>query len=99
MRRNSFPKKTPKGRRSLTPAAVERSGLADHDARPLTCADGKRMTRTLQAKIIRRALVLTQKNSPPATASARHGARLGTGPRHPGSAGRHIPDGHRAQAA
>jgi putative transcriptional regulator len=44
----------------MTPAAVERAALADPDARPLTRADLKRMKRTPQAKIIRRALRMTQ---------------------------------------
>ena len=44
----------------MTPAAIERAALADPDARPLTPADTKRMKRTPQAKIIRRALGLTQ---------------------------------------
>jgi putative transcriptional regulator len=44
----------------MTPAAVERAALADPDARPLTRADLKRMKPTPQAKIIRRALGMTQ---------------------------------------
>lgn len=40
--------------------AVERAVLADPDAQPLTTSDFKRMRRTPQAKIIRRALELTQ---------------------------------------
>ena len=40
--------------------AIERVALADPDAQPLTPADFKRMKRTPQAKIIRRALELTQ---------------------------------------
>jgi putative transcriptional regulator len=46
--------------RSMTPAAVERSALANRGARPLACTDWKRIKRTPQAKIIRRALGLTQ---------------------------------------
>jgi len=46
--------------RAMTPAEVERAALADADAQPLSPADLKRMRRTPQAKIIRRALELTQ---------------------------------------
>ena len=49
--------KTP---RPLTPEAIEQAAHADPDAKPLTEADFKRMKRTPQAKIIRRALELTQ---------------------------------------
>ena len=44
----------------MTARAIERAALADPDAQPLTSADFKRMKRTPQAKIIRRALGLTQ---------------------------------------
>jgi putative transcriptional regulator len=44
----------------MTAAEIERAARADRDARPLTEADLKRMKRTPQAKIIRRALELTQ---------------------------------------
>jgi putative transcriptional regulator len=44
----------------MTPAAVETALRADRDAQPLTAGDLKRMKRTPQAKIIRRALALTQ---------------------------------------
>jgi putative transcriptional regulator len=44
----------------MTASAIERAALADPDAQPLTSADFKRMKRTPQAKIIRRALGLTQ---------------------------------------
>jgi putative transcriptional regulator len=44
----------------MTSAQIERSARADPDAQPLTDADFKRMKRTPQAKIIRRALELTQ---------------------------------------
>ena len=40
--------------------AIKQAALADPDAQPLTHADFKRMKRTPQAKIIRRALELTQ---------------------------------------
>jgi len=44
----------------MSATAIERAGLADPDAQPLTVSDLKRMKRTPQAKIIRRALGLTQ---------------------------------------
>ncbi len=46
--------------RPMAPAAVEAAARADRDARPLTSEDLRRMKRTPQAKIIRRALALTQ---------------------------------------
>lgn len=46
--------------RLMTPEAVEKAARADRDAQPLTEADLKRMKRTPQAKVIRRALELTQ---------------------------------------
>jgi putative transcriptional regulator len=45
----------------LSPEAIEKAARDDGDAQPLTESDFKRMTRTPQAKIIRRALDLTQK--------------------------------------
>jgi putative transcriptional regulator len=44
----------------MTTAAVEAAARADRDARPLSGEDLRRMKRTPQAKIIRRALALTQ---------------------------------------
>ena len=44
----------------MTQEAIEAAALADLDAQPLTEADMKRMKRTPQAKVIRRALDLTQ---------------------------------------
>jgi putative transcriptional regulator len=44
----------------MTPGAVEAAARTDRDARPLTTEDLRRMKRTPQAKIIRRALALTQ---------------------------------------
>lgn len=61
------------GIRPMTRSAVERAALADPDARPLTGADLKRLKRTPQAKIIRRALGLTQEEF-----SARYHIPLGT---------------------
>jgi DNA-binding transcriptional regulator YiaG len=46
--------------RRMTPKAIEAAAPADSDAQPLTSGDLKRMKRTPQAKIIRRALGLTQ---------------------------------------
>jgi putative transcriptional regulator len=57
----------------MTPEAIERAALADRDARPLTVNDLKRMKRTPRAKIIRRALELTQ-----AEFAARYHIPLGT---------------------
>ena len=44
----------------MSAAAVEAAARADRDAQPLTAGDLKRMKRTPQAKVIRRALALTQ---------------------------------------
>jgi putative transcriptional regulator len=44
----------------MLPEAIERAARADRDAQPLSDADLRRMRRTPQAKIIRRALDLTQ---------------------------------------
>jgi len=52
--------KTHKALRPMTRSAIERAALADLDAQPLSSAEVKRMKRTPQAKIIRRALGLTQ---------------------------------------
>ena len=57
----------------MTPQAVEAAAHADPDAHPLTSADLKRMKRTPQAKIIRRALALTQEEF-----SVRYHIPLGT---------------------
>ena len=46
--------------RPMTPEQIEAAAHADPDAQPLTPADLRRMRRTPQAKIIRRALGLTQ---------------------------------------
>jgi putative transcriptional regulator len=59
--------------RQMTAAAIERAARADRDARPLTESDIKRMRRTPQAKIIRRALDLTQEEF-----AARYRIPLGT---------------------
>ncbi len=46
--------------RPRTPAAVEAAARADREAQPLNAEDLRRMKRTPQAKIIRRALAFTQ---------------------------------------
>ena len=46
--------------RPMSPEATEEAARADRDAQPLSKADLQRMKRTPQAKIIRRALELTQ---------------------------------------
>jgi putative transcriptional regulator len=50
--------------RPMSVAAIEIAAQADPDAKPLSPADLKRMKRTPQAKIIRRALDLTQEENP-----------------------------------
>jgi putative transcriptional regulator len=57
----------------MTVDAIERAARADPDAQPLTGTDLKRMRRTPQAKIIRRALELTQEEF-----AARYHIPLGT---------------------
>lgn len=59
--------------RAMTAEAIERAARADRDAQPLTKTDLKRMKRTPQAKIIRRALELTQEEF-----AARYHIPLGT---------------------
>ena len=60
MSKTSTTDKTRNSPRHMTSEAVEKAARADRDAQPLTTADLKRMKRTPQAKIIRRALELTQ---------------------------------------
>lgn len=57
----------------MTTGEIEKAARADRDAQPLIQADLKRMKRTPQAKIIRRALELTQEEF-----SARYHIPLGT---------------------
>ena len=57
----------------MTPGAIERAALTDPDARPLTPADLRRMKRTPQIRVIRRALGLTQEEF-----STRYRIPLGT---------------------
>jgi putative transcriptional regulator len=65
--------KTPDPPRSMTAEAIERAARADRDAQPLSETDLKRMRRTPQAKIVRRALELTQEEF-----AARYHIPLGT---------------------
>jgi putative transcriptional regulator len=53
-------KKTSDGKRDWTRFDAMTDAVRDPDAKPLTPVDFKRMTRTPQVKIIRRALGLTQ---------------------------------------
>jgi len=73
MSRKPISKKTHKELRPMTRSAVERAALADPDARPLSSTELKRMKRTPQAKIIRRALGMTQEEF-----STRYHIPLGT---------------------
>jgi putative transcriptional regulator len=66
-------RKTPNPPRLMTAWEIERAARADRDAQPLTETDLKRMKRTPQAKIIRRALELTQEEF-----AARYHIPLGT---------------------
>ena len=59
--------------RPITPEAIEAAARGDSNAQPLTQDDLKRMKRTPQAKIIRRALALTQEEF-----AARYHIPLGT---------------------
>ena len=65
--------KLPKPPRPMSAAAIEQAARADRDAQPLTESDLKRMKRTPRAKIIRRALELTQEEF-----AARYHIPLGT---------------------
>lgn len=60
MSKRTISGKTRKLLRPMSVEAVERAARADRDAQPLTESDLKTMKRTPQAKIIRRALELTQ---------------------------------------
>jgi len=65
--------KMPDPPRSMSATDVERAARADRDAQPLTTCDLRRMKRTPQVKIIRRALELTQEEF-----AARYHIPLGT---------------------
>ena len=73
MTKSTASAKTPKAPRPMSPEAIEQAARGDRDAQPLTEADLKRMKRTPQAKIIRRALELTQEEF-----AARYHIPLGT---------------------
>lgn len=73
MSKKPISSKTRAAIRPMTRRAVERAALADADAQPLTSADLKRLKRTPQAKIIRRALGVTQEEF-----AARYHIPLGT---------------------
>jgi putative transcriptional regulator len=60
MSRKRISKKSSKMLRPMTRSAVELAALADPDALPVSSTDLKRMKRTPRAKIIRRALGMTQ---------------------------------------
>ena len=70
MSKTSISNKMPK---PMTAEAIEKAARADSDAQPLTPADFRRMKRTPRAKIIRRALDLTQEEF-----AARYRIPLGT---------------------
>jgi putative transcriptional regulator len=60
MNKKTTSSKTANLLRPMSAAAVEKAARSDPDAQPLTKRDLKRMKRTPRAKIIRRALQLTQ---------------------------------------
>src|SRR3954471_7438742 len=59
--------------RSMTAEAIQRAAHADRDAQPLSETEIKRIKRTPQARVIRRALELTQEEF-----AARYHIPLGT---------------------
>jgi putative transcriptional regulator len=73
MRKKPILNRSRKRIRSMTPKNVESAALADPDAQPLSRSDLKRMKRTPQAKVIRRALGVTQEEF-----AARYHIPLGT---------------------
>ncbi|SRR5579863_8407113 len=73
MNKTTISGKTPKPPRPMSAAAIAEAARADRDAQPLTEADLKRMKRTPHAKVIRRALELTQEEF-----AARYHIPLGT---------------------
>src|SRR6266481_7440969 len=73
MSKNFTSSKTRKGLRIMSRRAIEHAAIADPDAQPLSSAELKRMKRTPQAKVIRRALGLTQEEF-----AARYHIPLGT---------------------
>lgn len=73
MSKRTISGKTASPPRPMSARAIEQAARADRDAQPLTETDIKRMKRTPQAKIIRRALELTQEEF-----AARYHIPLGT---------------------
>jgi putative transcriptional regulator len=73
MSKKSTSSKARKQLRPMTPSAIERAAFTDPDAQPLSSIDLKHMKRTPQAKIIRRALGITQEEF-----AARYHIPLGT---------------------
>src|SRR5437764_15121770 len=73
MSKTTISGKTPKAPRPMSADAIERAARSDRDAQPLSETDLKRMKRTPRAKIIRRALELTQEEF-----AARYHIPLGT---------------------
>lgn len=73
MKRKPISNKTSAKDRKAAPGGAQRPETSDPDARPLTQADLRRMKRTPQAKIIRRALGVTQEEF-----AARYHIPLGT---------------------
>ena len=73
MSRKRTSSKKPEKIRPITQSAIERAALTDPDSHPLTAADLKRMRRTPQIRVIRRALGLTQEEF-----AARYHIPLGT---------------------
>jgi putative transcriptional regulator len=73
MSKRTTSEKTPNPAQPMSSGDIERAARADRDAQPLTESDLKRMRRTPQARIIRRALELTQEEF-----SVRYHIPLGT---------------------
>jgi putative transcriptional regulator len=73
MSKKPISSKVRKGLRPMTRSSIERAAFSDSDAQPFTRADLKRMKRTPQTKIIRRALGMTQEEF-----AARYHIPLGT---------------------
>jgi putative transcriptional regulator len=73
MKRKRIASKADEALKRMKARAMEDAALADPDAQPLTEADFKRMRRTPQAKVIRRALGITQEEF-----AARYHIPLGT---------------------
>ena len=73
MKKTNTSGKTLKMMRVMSPEEIEKAALSDPDAQPLTESDFKRMKKTPRAKIIRRALELTQEEF-----AARYHIPLGT---------------------